>query len=344
MRLTCPACQAAVSVPDTEAGKEVECTSCKAKFIAPELMATYAVADTAELFPEPPKAEPPPTIKSDNGAPPIPEKVAASTASIDAPSLEKIELPPVPLPASPEIPKPTTSKPPGEYENHFSFGIQHRIIVWVPAVCLTLAFFFSFFKWVGLFPGGYTAYSQNAWQALFANFSSDPVCEQVLKLEQTINKQIRTSWWLFPYLLALFPAVVLTWFGHVVTRYNLLDRLPPLIRQVWHLRTQVLVGLTAFTLAMLLLQTWADFGLANGLKRGVEAEFAPKLEAAAVNSVEEEKVRVEMAVALHNYHVNTTTWMRLTVWAHLIAVLAIAIENWLVTRGKKPIPRVGVMW
>jgi hypothetical protein len=71
---------------------------------------------------------------------------------------------------------------------------------------------------------------------------------------------------------------------------------------------------------------------------------AAKLEAAAVNSVEEEKVRVEMAVALHNYHVNTTTWMRLTVWAHLIAVLAIAIENWLVTRGKKPIPRVGVMW
>ena len=238
---------------------------------------------------------------------------------------------------------PSLSTLPGEYQHFFSFTLQLRVLVWVPAICLTLAFCLTFFKWVGLFPGGYTAYSQNAWQALLGNFSSDPVCEPVLKLEQKIDKQIRTSWWLLPYLLMLFPAVLLTWFGHIVTRYRLVDRLPGFIRQVWPYRTQVLVALTAGTLITLLLQSWAGFGLQNGLKRGVEEEFAPRLAAAEV-SVDQEKVRVEMARELHNYHSDTTFWLRLTIYAHLLAVFSIALENWLVSRGEKPAPRLGMMW
>jgi predicted Zn finger-like uncharacterized protein len=340
MRLTCPACQSGVTVPDAESGKEVTCPSCKATFTAPELMTTYSVSDTSELFPQPPKPEPKPEPVAEPALEVRPDPAAATASP-----------PPLPMPEAgeparegpPELPKPA-AKLPGEYERLFSFGIQHRVVVWVPAVCMTLAFFLTFFNWVGLFPGGRTAYSQNAWQAMAANFSSDPVCEQVLKMESTINAQIRTSWFLVLYLFALFPAVVLTWFGHVVTRYDLLKKMPYFVRDVWHLRTQVLVGLTAFTLALLLLQGWVGFGLTNGLKRGVEAEFAQRLEEAANNSVELEKVRVEMDVKLHNYHAETTFWLRLAYYAHLLAVLSIAVENWLVSRNGEPAPRVAVMW
>lgn len=343
MRLTCPACQSGVTVPDSESGKEVTCPNCKATFPAPELMTTYSVADPSELFPQPPKPEPKPEPVAEPAMEIKPETAPAPVPATPPP----VSVPEFGEPArdtSPELPKSPVSKLPSEYQHLFSFGIQHRVVVWVPAVCMTLAFFLTFFNWVGLFPGGRTAYSQNAWQAMAANFSSDPVCEQVLKMESTINKQIRTSWFLVFYLLALFPAVVLTWFGHVVTRYGLLKKMPSLVREMWHLRTQVLVGLTAVTLALLLLQSWVGFGLTNGLKRGVEAEFGKRLEEAANNSVELEKVRVEMDVKLHNYHVETTFWLRLALYAHILAVLSIAIENWLVSRGDQPAPRVAVMW
>jgi hypothetical protein len=348
MRLLCPHCQRGINIPDTEAGKEVKCTLCNESFIAPELMISPPVIDTKELFPEPP---PPPTPSVN----PNPEPVYQLTAetSVPKPPIPEPKPKPNPVVETPPIQTTSTTPPPipstpkadlSVYKHVHSFPIKLTVLQWIPAICMTLAFFLTFFTWVGLFPGGYTAYSQNAWQALFGNFSSDSVCEPVLQLEKTINEQIRTSWWLFFYLLSLFPAVILTWAGQIVTRYQLESRLPQVIRQYWKYRTQILIGLAGFTLATLLLQTMVGFGLQNGLQRGVETEFAPELEQAKNNSVEEQKVRVRMAVAVHNYHTNTTFWLRLTIYAHLLAVLSIVIENLLVRKGEGPPPRVAVMW
>src|SRR5213079_261119 len=56
-----------------------------------------------------------------------------------------------------------------------SFPLDPRVIRWVPAGALFLAFVLTFFPWNGLFPGGYSAYTQSAWGGLFANVSVDPV-------------------------------------------------------------------------------------------------------------------------------------------------------------------------
>ena len=44
------------------------------------------------------------------------------------------------------------------------------------------------------------------------------------------------------------------------------------------------------------------------------------------------------------YHVKTTTWLRLALLMHLLATAAVLAEAGLVLRGTKPPPRLAAMW
>jgi hypothetical protein len=136
MRLLCPFCQKAITVPDSEAGKPVDCPECGQKFAAPQL---YTPAPT----PGPAPADKP------GGALPVPETYVSGRK--DRPA-QVTELPDLPAP----------DRELSGYDRMWSFPIDPRVVRWIPPAALTLVFLLTFFSWDGMFPGGYSAYKLKA--------------------------------------------------------------------------------------------------------------------------------------------------------------------------------------
>jgi hypothetical protein len=316
MRLLCPFCQKAIAVPDSDAGKAVHCPECGQQFAAPQL---FTPAPTP--MPEPIPFEKPAT------PPAVPE-----TYVHDQPTATKpLELP--------EVPKPDREL--SGFAHMSSFPLEPRVIRWIPAGALFLAFLLTFFSWDGLFPAGYPAYTQSAWGALFAGMSYDSVAEDELKLKDDLNQRLHSSWWLLPYLVLLFPTLALAIAGPVVDLAKL--KLPPAVDSLWQFRAAVLAVLTVLILLFLLAQ-WANgLGLQRAVNEKVEADYA---ETKAAANTPEKMQRWEMKVAMTKgaYHVQSTPWLRLAILLHLLAAAAVLAETGLMLRGTKSPPRVGVMW
>jgi len=340
MRLLCPNCNKSITVPDADAGKTTQCPECGHSFQAPELFSTMPPPAS------PPAPEPAPT----HPEPITPVYPTRPTTPMPPPSTE----PGVPAPpsAQPAPAEPSAGGAPTlpDGTRFYSVRIAPQWIRWVPAVCLSLALLLTLFKWVGAFPAGYTVYSQNAWQALFATFSSDRVGEEkVFHKASAISDRTRPNMLLLLYLLILIAAILLALAIHFAAP----ERLPSTVRRVWHHRAQILTGLAVAALVVLLLQMAIGFGLSNAIHRLAADDFAaqaadathPARTAAEAKTPEEEKI-VEIGIAreLGQYHLGSTSWLDLALLAQVLAVAAIAIEHWLIRRGNRPVPRIGVAW
>lgn len=322
MRLLCPFCQKAISVPDSEAGQTVACTECGQQFAAPQLYTPPPAL--AEAAPAPP---PKPV------APPVPETYVPHRND--------------PEPADPGLPDlPAPDRELSGYARMVSVPLDPRVIRLVPPAALFLALVLTLFPWNGLYPAGYPAFTQNAWQGLLGWMFRDEVADDELKfngqkLGDELDKSLHSSWWLLPYLLLLLPTVLLAAAGPVVDLAKV--KLPPPVASAWQFRPALLAVLTVVTLLFLLAQ-WANgFGLQRAVHNQIEAEYADQVAAA---NTREKMQRVEMKVAMVKgaFNVRTTPWLRLVVLMHLIAVGAVAIEAGLTLRHKKAPPRVAVLW
>jgi len=202
-------------------------------------------------------------------------------------------------------------------------------------------FLLTFFKWVGFYPAGYSAYTQNAWQALFADISVDPVSEKEFHKEKELNSALHASWWLLPYLLLLLVGLPLVWGDHILKASQL--KLPARLEGIWRHRHEWIAVCAGFTLFFLLIQFATGFGLTNALTGAVEEELKDQIEKA---KTPEEVQRVEMQIAVRKaeFYPRTTFWLRLTILLHIVAVAGIAGETLLIRRGDRPPPRIGVMW
>src|SRR5262245_42985773 len=193
MRLLCPFCQKAITVQDSEAGKAVNCPECGQQFAAPQPYAPVVSGGDASMTSAPPVQPPPPSEMF----PP------AGSYARDRDRL---------IPAPPELP--TLPQPDVEmsgYSRMKSLALDPKILRWVPPGALTLAFFLTFLPWVGMYPAGYSAYTQNAWQCAFAGLSWDPVAESWMKASADLKDRLHWNTWLIPYLLLLFPALIIAW-------------------------------------------------------------------------------------------------------------------------------------
>jgi hypothetical protein len=318
MRLLCPYCQKAITVPDSEAGKEVNCPECRERFAAPQL---YTPAPPP---PEPAPAEPPPAPSPA----PVPE-----TYLSDRPPAE------TPAPRLPDLPAPDREL--SGFARMASVPLDPTVIRWIPAGALFVAFVLTFLPWNGLCPAGYPAYTQNAWQVLFSGLSWDAVAEDELKLKEDLDGRLHSGWWLLPYLVLLLPALVLAIAGPVMDAAGV--KPPPGLERVWQFRPALLGALVVMTLLFLLAQWATGFGLQRAVNEKVEADFA---EAKALANTPEKMQRWEMKVAERKggYHVRTTPWLRLAVLCHFIAAAAVVAEAGLMLRGNKPAPRAAVLW
>jgi hypothetical protein len=312
MRLLCPFCQKPITVNDSEAGKAVNCPECGQQFAAPQMFTPS-----------------PPTHYGDRaGAQPVvPETHVPDSNDRIAPT----DLPDFPLP----------DQQLSGYRKTISLPFDARVVGLVPAVAVFLVFLLTFFSWNGLYPGGYPAYTQSAWQSLAGGLSFDEVAEAELRLKDTLEQKVKTNWWLIPYLLLLFPALVLAAAGPVVDLAKI--KLPPAIEPYWQYRPAALAALLTVMFLFLLAQWASGFGLQQAIHEKVESDLAVAKEQA--NTPEKRQV-YEMKVAMEagKYHPKSTNWVRLAAIFHLIATAAAAAELGLALRGKKPPPRVAAMW
>jgi hypothetical protein len=320
MRLLCPFCQKAITVPDTEAGKAVRCPECSQQFAAPQLYSPTASSPDLSMTPPPPQAPPPS------------ELFTPSTP------YERDRLVPVP----PELPQlPAADMELSGYKHLKSIVLDPKWLRWVPPVAVTLAFFLTFFNWDGIYPGGHSAYTQNAWECMYGGFSVDPVAEKAMGEEKDLRERVHMNWWLVPFLLLLIPTLIIAWAGPIVELGKI--KLPPGIQDVWQFRPIALGALVVILFLFLLAQWASGFGLQRAVREKAEETYW-KQKADATTPEEIKKWEINVGRMIGSYQAHTTSWLRLAVLMHLLGALAAVGEVGVQLRGQKPPPRVGVMW
>lgn len=350
MRLLCPFCQQAINVADTEAGKAVNCPLCQQMFAAPYL---HVAAPTPAPVPPPPAPLEPTMLPRVADETPMTNTQATSINALAAPYGLESTSPPVHAPSTPAVPLPPMPTPPPPSRSvpveHQLSGYQHvrslplniDIIRWIPAAAFFLIFILSLFSWVGMYPGGYSAYTQNAWQCLFAGLSEDKVAEDEMKMAQDLRDALRSNWWLLPYLVLLLPTMALAAAGPLLAILKI--NLPTTVNKILQYRAAFVALLAVLTMLLLAAQWSRGFGLEHATMAKLDERFAESKKTA--NTPEKEQ-RWEMnyAAAAGTFHLKTTFWLRLAFFLHLLAAFAVAAEAALQLRGNKPAPRVGVMW
>ena len=320
IRQICPHCEQSVEFTDEAAGSRQACPACGQEFAIPGRY-TPAVDPTLAAPPEP-KPEPP------------------------------LPAPPgfVPPGSRPTPPPPgTTSAPSSPRPGARSLVLRPSVLDWFPAGCFTLILFLTLFPWVGLFPGGHESYSQGAWGASVGRFATDSFAESVMRLQTELGKRVHTNWVMLIYLLGLIGAVALSWLDRALTpeRPVAVPRRLGIVETVWPHRFPILAGLAVGLLALILIQTYAGFGLDTATERLVAAEFAQKAADApppaagtTTTAADEQTREIRQGMALGQYEVHTTFWLGLAIGTHLVAVAAVALRLWLYRRGNQPPPRL----
>jgi hypothetical protein len=230
---------------------------------------------------------------------------------------------------------------PEGYGHFHSLALRRDVCAWLLPACMTLIFLLSFFKWVGLYPAGYAAYTQNAWQALFGGLSVDPVSEKYLGLEKPIDDRLHGSLWLLPYLILVLFAFVLTWGERVAKMMRW--KVPPVLQAMGKMRPALLATCAGLTLLFLVIQCISGFSLEKAVNSIVEESFKTEREAAKTPE-EIQNVDMKVATVKARYHYHTTTWLTLTIILHFLALGACISDTLLIHRGDKPPPRIGIMW
>ncbi|WP_020470922.1 hypothetical protein [Zavarzinella formosa] len=323
MRLLCPFCQQVITLPDNEAGKAVNCPLCKQAFQAPQPYIPLA----AEKPVESPAPAP---------APPSPAPVYR-TQQVDIKPVTPASLPEMPSKSFDNLPDiPGVPTGPGVFHG---ITLYPEVLAWIPAVALTLALLLTFFRWAGAYPAGYPAYTQTPWQALFAGFTSDAVAEDTIKLEGEIKEKIKSNWWMLFYFPLLLGGIAVAWAGPVVSGLKI--KLPDVVKKFWPYRPALLAIFAVFTLLLLSVQWVNSFGIEKAITELGEARH---VEAKAAVKTPEQLQRWEMGVArdLGGFQLQTTSWLRLAWFAHLLAALAVGLEAVGTLRGKRPPIRVGI--
>jgi hypothetical protein len=345
IRQICLSCYKTVELPDDTAGKDAPCPNC-GKAISVPAKYSAGVAEGGGLS-SAPAAAPAPTVPT--------------TAS---PGL-KPGVPPMSDPSAPPGLRAETSSPPpplaptaeGGATHGFGVALDPRWLDWVPAACVVLAFFLSFFPWAEMKLGGYTVMTQNGWGALFGSVG-DPVLpggEEWKKLEKGLSGTaeeerykaavLRGDLLLLPYLLLLAVMVLLFAAERVIRdpaafpATARLTFLPPL----WKWRLVLLGGLAALALLLLWLQAFQGLGLQKAIDSYARFEVKERL-AGTLTETEKREAWVKAGQEANKYPVQQSFWLNLLLTLHAVAVVAVAGRFWLAGREAKPLPRLDVKW
>lgn len=340
IRQICLSCYKTVELSDDTAGKDTPCPNCGKMISVPPKYAAGVAEGGGLSATSPPAPSVPPTHS------PGP-KPGASTMSSDPsvpPGLKAESLPPSPPP------------PADGLTRGFGFTLSPTWLDWVPAGCILLAFFLTFFPWAEMKLGGYSVMTQNGWEAVFASKGENiPEGAEWKKLDNGLaNKSddaryneaaLKSDWLVLFYLLLLLLLVLLLAAERVVRDPAAFPAtanmtfLPPL----WKWRLVVLGGLAVLVFLLVCLQSFQGFGLQRSIDNFAKYDVKEKL---ANNPTEKDKREawVKAGQVSGVFPVHQTLWLNLLLVLHAAAVVAMAGRFWLDSRGTKPLPRLDARW
>jgi hypothetical protein len=229
--------------------------------------------------------------------------------------------------------------------------ISDRVLRWVVPACAVLIFILTLFPWVGIYPGGVPALTQNAWSAAFAGSGSEDLDLRKsyrgdARKSSDKDKEKGSDWapgfspLLLLYLLPFFLFTLLLSIAVAVLPFVNVP-LPPQVQQFLPWRWAALAGLNAVLLLFLVLQMFLGFGLENSFTAWVDNH--PDIKKDAQDSKEKKEIEVkrgQMVVMLHR-----TLWLRLTLLLQIAAAVAAGLVFWIERRGTAaPLPVVEVKW
>ncbi|WP_439620621.1 hypothetical protein [Gemmata sp.] len=348
IKLICPKCMKTVPVPDDFSGREVTCPNCMKPFDAPARYNPAVIPDPAPApAPVPPPAAaatpapvptpiaPEPRMTPDVPSPP-PGFVPPSPLTL--PGVTAVQLAPPPYYAAQGASAPT---PLAGYTRSLGFTISPNVILWTPAVLLTVAFFCTFFRWTGSYLGGHPVYSQSPWQAVFGSVSRNFALEANMPVSGAWLDKVTSDWlMLLPYLFLLLAATVIAWADR---GFQALDprKVPP-IAGIWPWRKAVVGVLASLALVLVVSQLVSGFGMERAIRKMVREnpELAKQREEAANSPAKLAAVENREDSELAKYNLESTGWRDLAVLCNLLAIAAVFLSIPLEKRGDKPPPRV----
>lgn len=309
MKQLCPSCLKSVEVPESAAGTDYPCLVCGSMIPVPK---NYTPSVTV----------PPPPAPADRPPPP--------------PGLTP--PPGLAVPAAPALPV-------GDPKD-IGATVSPKIIEWLPAICLSLAFVLTFFNWVGSYPGGYRLFSQSAWTALFADISINAVPADLEETEKQIDRAIRSSWYLLLFLALLIVSLFLAWADRLLpTEVDPLKLPAPLfpLTKIWPMRHGLLLVLASLSLAFFLLQGWKGLGLENAVQSLATAKYEEETKAADTE-MKKTAAKVKIGMEYSKFAIQTTTWYTLSFWVLVVAVAALFLRLRLKNGDDRPAPRLALRY
>jgi hypothetical protein len=226
---------------------------------------------------------------------------------------------------------------PAGYRHSATIWISPRFLRWVVPVVVVALFVLLFLPWTGAYPGGYRVYTQNAFQTIWGGASVDPVGAEALgdvKPYDTVKGNRLMVFYTLFVLLALVLVLAPLWLTP-----SRAEALPPAVRPLWQWRLELLgaVGLAAFVL--LVIQLWIGFGLEAAAVAKANRSLAGEI-AAARTPEEREKANIHRGLEMGPFNFRRTLWLRLAVVSHVLLLVGVGLELWLIRRGARPLPRI----
>lgn len=330
VKLLCPNCMKPVPVPDDFAGTEVTCPNCMKAFAAP---ARYNPAVLSEPPPPPPAVTPPP----------IPPRPPEPTMSPEVPPRPP-EAAPAPAgyvtpapPAAPAAPSPQVAG----YTRTIGITLSPRVIAWLPAILLTVAFLCTGFRWIGSYLGGYPVYSQSPVRAIFGSVSRNFALEPNMPGGGAWIDNVKSDWGLMlPFMILLFLAAGIAWADRGFSGLNPRN-IPPLAK-VWAWRRTLIAGLAGLALLLVVIQVSRGFGMERAIRAMIREnpELVKAREAAAGSPAKLAAVENQEEAELAKFNLERTWWQDIALAGTALAVIALCVTILLERRGAKPPPKI----
>jgi hypothetical protein len=305
-----------LTVPEEFAGQLMKCPLCSGTFTVPGLPGAAPPPPSgteSDIFSIRQDAPPP--------APPVPHHEPLPPSPTSAPTAP----PPAPL-------------PPEDYQHSAAVHLSPKVLPWIAPVCLLLVFVLQFFDWVGLYPGGVPAATQNAWQAAFGSITKDGDLPLPALQKEKGNPGI-SALTIF-YLLLFFPVLVVTVASVVIGMIPL--KLPPAVEKLLPWRWGIVAAVNLILFLFLGLQVLLGFSLDSHYKEWVDKSM--KRDSEEPLPTKESKLR-EVKRGSDLETLRHTLVLRLVVLLHLVATVCAALLFWIHQRGThRPLPKLELRW
>lgn len=226
--------------------------------------------------------------------------------------------------------------PPG-YMHSVTIRINPRLLRWIVPIEVVALVVLIFLPWIGAYPGGYPAYTQNAFQTIWGGVSVDPVATESLGLPRPYDDVGKNPLMLFYTLLVLVAAVLVV--APIFIVVGRIQKYPPIVQTLWQHR-QKLLGATALAaLIVLICQLSMGLGLETAVQAKADQTLTSEL-AAAKTPEDHEKVNIHRALELSPFNFRHTLWLDLAILCHVLILCGVGLELWLERRGSRPLPRI----